>query len=165
MLMKPPMMKNEKETTKMKKIIALALSSVLALGLVACGGSNKIADGTYKAQVDEATAEASHGWTEVLAVTYQDGKMTDVDFDAFDAEGNRKSEADPATYPMDPPPSVWIPQIEENIKATSSADKVATVAGATSSSENAKKLYAAVLEAASAGKMETVVVTMPAKEK
>lgn len=122
----------------MKKIIALALSSVLALGLVACGGSNKIADGTYKAQVDEATAEASHGWTEVLAVTYQDGKMTDVDFDAFDAEGNRKSEADPATYPMDPPPSVWIPQIEENIKATSSADKVATVAGATSSSENAK---------------------------
>ena len=155
----PRIKKKEMETNMMKKFVALALCMVLALSFVACGGS-KIADGTYTAQVDEATAEAAYGWTETLSVTYKGGKIADVDFDAFDLDGNRKSEIDPATYPMDPAPSVWIPQLEANIKATASADKVAAVAGATNSSETAKALYAAVIEAANAGKTETVVVTV-----
>lgn len=34
----------------MKKLLTLALAAVLALSLVACGGSGSIKDGTYTAQ-------------------------------------------------------------------------------------------------------------------
>ena len=90
----------------MKKLLTLALAAVLALSLVACGGSGSIKDGTYTAQYKEP----SHDWTEYLSVTYKDGVITDVDFDAKDANGNLKSEATAETYPMDPLPSEWIPQ-------------------------------------------------------
>ena len=89
----------------MKKLLTLALAAVLALSLVACGGSGSIKDGTYTAQYKEP----SHDWTEYLSVTYKDGVITDVDFDAKDANGNLKSEATAETYPMDPLPSEWIP--------------------------------------------------------
>lgn len=95
----------------MKKLLTLALAAVLALSLVACGGSGSIKDGTYTAQYKEP----SHDWTEYLSVTYKDGVITDVDFDAKDANGNLKSEATAETYPMDPLPSEWIPQLEENV--------------------------------------------------
>ena len=44
----------------MKKLLTLALAAVLALSLVACGGSGSIKDGTYTAQYKEP----SHDWTE-----------------------------------------------------------------------------------------------------
>ena len=37
----------------MKKLLTLALAAVLALSLVACGGSGSIKDGTYTAQYKE----------------------------------------------------------------------------------------------------------------
>ena len=40
--------------------LTLALAAVLALSLVACGGSGSIKDGTYTAQYKEP----SHDWTE-----------------------------------------------------------------------------------------------------
>ena len=49
----------------MKKLLTLALAAVLALSLVACGGSGSIKDGTYTAQYKEP----SHDWTEYLSVT------------------------------------------------------------------------------------------------
>ncbi|MEG1932122.1 MAG: FMN-binding protein [Pygmaiobacter sp.] len=140
----------------MKKGSTLALAVLLALSLVACGGT-KIKDGTYTAKMDAASAAASYGWTDTLSVTYQGGKITEVDFDSFDAEGKRKSET--PEYPMTAPaPAEWMPKLEENIKATTSADKVAAVAGATNSSDNAKALYAAVQEAAKMGKTEIVEI-------
>ena len=132
----------------MKKLLTLALAAVLALSLVACGGSGSIKDGTY----------TSHDWTEYLSVTYKDGVITDVDFDAKDANGNLKSEATAETYPMDPLPSEWIPQLEENVKAAGTADKIEAVAGATSSSESVKVLMAAVEKQAKAGNTEVVLV-------
>ena len=122
----------------MKKLLTLALAAVLALSLVACGGSGSIKDGTYTAQYKEP----SHDWTEYLSVTYKDGVITDVDFD----------------YPMDPLPSEWIPQLEENVKAAGTADKIEAVAGATSSSESVKVLMAAVEKQAKAGNTEVVLV-------
>ena len=120
----------------------------------ACGGSGSIKDGTYTAQYKEP----SHDWTEYLSVTYKDGVITDVDFDAKDANGNLKSEATAETYPMDPLPSEWIPQLEENVKAAGTADKIEAVAGATSSSESVKVLMAAVEKQAKAGNTEVVLV-------
>ena len=146
----------------MKKVFAVALSLALALSLVACGGSSKIKDGTYKAEMSDAVVEASYGWRDTLTVTYKDGKVADLDFDSFDADGNRKSEATAETYPMDPAPSAWMPQLEENLKATTDPDKVAAVAGATHSSDNAKLLYKAVIEKANAGDTTAAVVDAPA---
>ena len=142
----------------MKKLIVALLSVCLIVSLVGCGGS-KIADGTYSAELSDAATEANHGWKDFLTVTYQDGKMVEVDFDSKDADGNLKSEwATPETYPMDPQPSEWIPQLEENIKATSDPDKVASVAGATMGSSHAKELYRAVIEKAKAGDTSTAVI-------
>ena len=120
---------------------------------------------TYSADNDILTMtklsqykEPSHDWTEYLSVTYKDGVITDVDFDAKDANGNLKSEATAETYPMDPLPSEWIPQLEENVKAAGTADKIEAVAGATSSSESVKVLMAAVEKQAKAGNTEVVLV-------
>ena len=85
----------------MKKLLTLALAAVLALSLVACGGSGSINDGTY---------------------------------------------------------TEWIPQLEENVKAAGTADKIEAVAGATSSSESVKVLMAAVEKQAKAGNTEVVLV-------
>ena len=142
----------------MKKLLALALVVVLALSMAACGGS-KLKDGTYVAETSDAVATDSHGWKDTVTVTVSGGKVTDVVFDSFALDdGRAKSKETAETYPMDPHPSEWIPQLSANLKAASSADEVAAVAGATHSSESAKKLYAAALEAAAEGNTETVVV-------
>lgn len=131
----------------MKKILALALTAVLALALVACSSGPK--DGEYTAEYKNA----SYGWKEYLTVTYKGGAVADVDFDAKDEKGALKSEA--TDYAMDPLPSVWMPQIEESIK---SKGEVEAVAGATNSSNSAKELLAAVNELVKAGKPGTTVV-------
>lgn len=142
----------------MKKLTLFLLSALMLFSLVGCGGS-KIADGTYSAELSDAATEANHGWKDFLTVTYKDGKMVEVQFDSKDADGNLKSEwTTPENYPMDPQPSEWIPQLEENIKATSNPDKVASVAGATMGSNNAKELYRAVVEKAKAGDTTTAVI-------
>ena len=106
----------------MKKLLVFLLVTVMALSLVACGGSVK--DGTYKAEYQNE----SNGWTEFLTVTYQGGAITDVDFDAKDADGNLKSATTAETYPMDPHPSVWLPELEAKIKSAGTADKIEAVA-------------------------------------
>ena len=142
----------------MKKLTLFLLSALMLFSLVGCGGS-KIADGTYSAELSDTATEANHGWKDFLTVTYKDGKMVEVQFDSKDADGNLKSEwTTPENYPMDPQPSEWIPQLEENIKATSNPDKVAAVAGATMGSNNAKELYRAVVEKAKAGDTTTAVI-------
>ena len=142
----------------MKKMLTMLVCAALALGLVGCGG-DKIADGTYTAELSDAAAEANHGWKDYLSVTYKDGQIAEVDFDATDADGNLKTEStNPENYPMDPQPSEWMPQLEKNIAATSNPDKVAAVAGATTGSSHAKELYRAVIEKAKAGDTTTAIV-------
>ena len=148
----------------MNGIMKGALCALVCLGLAGCS-SAKPADGTYTARVDEATAEAAHGWTDTLTVTFQDGKVTSADFDAFDTDGNRKSELTQEEYPMDPSPADWMPTLEENVKATADPDKVAAVAGATQSSNNAKELYRAIREAAEKGSNSKDLTVTVSKDK
>ena len=142
----------------MKKTMALILACVLALALVACGGSS-YKDGTYTAQA----SAANHGWTDTLSVTYKDGKVTAATYDAFADDGSLKSETTAETYPMDPHPTVWIPQLNENILAAGKSDSVEAVAGATNSSNSAKLLMAAIEKAAQKGDTNTVMVDLPAE--
>lgn len=142
----------------MKKLLALALVVVLAFSMAACGG-NKLKDGTYVAEMSDAVAADSYGWKDTVTVTVSGGKVTDAVFESYSTEDGRPKSGETAeTYPMDPAPSEWIPQLTANLKAASSADEVAAVAGATNASNNAKKLYAAALQAAADGNTETVVV-------
>lgn len=139
----------------MKKAIITVLSIVMALSLAACS-SGKIKDGTYRAEASEAV----YGYTTYLAVTYKDGAISDVDFDAIDADGALKS-ALGADYGMEISPDVWMKQIEDNVKKATAADKIDTVAGATNSSNDAKVLMKAVEESAKKGSAETVKVEFP----
>lgn len=159
----------------MKKALSLLVIAALSAAmLVACGGKDdssavttpEYKDGTYRAE----NATFDHGYKEFLEVTYKDGKVTDVTFDAV-------SEKDPAVlkssltieqYPMftgengDEPfnPAVWYPTLENNIKEAATADDVAIVAGATHSSDNARKYLAAIQAAAKTGDTTTQVVTL-----
>lgn len=142
----------------MKKFTVLTLAIALMISMTACGSSN-IKDGVYSAQA----SEASHGWTDYLKVTYKDGAIVEVDYDSLDADGNLKSATTAETYPMDPLPSEWIPQLEDNILAADAADKIEAVAGATHASNNVKVLMEAVEKQAKEGNTETAVVDMPAE--
>ena len=139
----------------MKKLIVLGLSVVMALALAACGGS-KIADGTYTAQMDDAAMESSQGWRDTLVVEYKDGKIASATFESYDADGNKKSETTAETYPMDPHPTEWIPQLSESIVKAGDSKHLDTIAGATYASTDAKLLLEAIEKNGKPG--ETLVV-------
>ncbi len=143
---------------------ALGCGALLCTGLGALLGgcsSNKPQDGSYTARFQHP----SSGYVEYLAVTFQNGKPTGAEFDAFleSDPQSRKSQTTREEYPMTPHPSEWMPQLAKNVTAAGTApDRVAGVAGATSSSRHARQLYNALLQAAVAGKTgETVVENEP----
>lgn len=127
----------------MKKILVVALTFVLALSLAACGGKT-MADGTYTAEMDDAAMEAAHGWRDTLVVEYKDGEMVSASFESYDADGNKKSEQTVETYPMDPHPSEWIPQMNANLEKAGDSKHLDAIAGATLASGNAKALLEAI---------------------
>lgn len=120
--------------------------------------TSSLQDGEYTAEVSDAYAQSSgQGWKEYLKITVTDHQISNVEFDAL-KDGKKKSEATAEEYPMTPPPSEWIPKINEALRAAEMPEAMDTVTGATMSSQTARKLYAAVLEAARAGDTQTVVV-------
>ena len=66
----------------MKKLMTLGLAAVMAFSLAACssGSSSGKADGVYTAEMDDAAAEAAHGWRDTLTVEYKDGKVVSATF-------------------------------------------------------------------------------------
>lgn len=135
-----------------RKIVLIAAISAATLALVGCGKAATTeqkteavkADGTYTAQMDDASAEAAYGWRDQLVVEYKDGKVVSAVFESYDADGNKKSEISPEVYPMDPAPADWMPQLSENIAKAETAEKIDGVAGATMASNNARAMMAAI---------------------
>lgn len=129
-----------------------AQSAVAYLGDSAPASSAEPAvykDGEYRAEMTDEEAANSNGWKDFLVVTYQDGKVVKAVFDSVNGEGQLKSEATAESYPMDPPPSEWIPQISANIEKAGNSADIEAVAGATTASDSAKKLMAQIEEMAS----------------
>lgn len=122
-----------------------------------------MADGVYTAQMDDAAAEADHGWRNQLVVEYKDGKMVSATFESYDADGNKKSETTPDTYPMDPTPSEWIPQLSENILAAGNSADIDGISGATNASNDARALLAAIETEGKPGETITVSSTADAE--
>ena len=122
-----------------------------------------MADGVYTAQMDDAAAEADYGWRNQLVVEYKDGKMVSATFESYDADGNKKSETTPDTYPMDPTPSEWTPQLSENILAAGNSADIDGISGATNASNDARALLAAIETEGKPGETITVSSTADAE--
>lgn len=146
----------------MKKIISITLSVILAgMAFVGCTPSNNaMKDGTYRAEMSEAD---SHGWTDFVEITVSGEKITAVDYDSLDADGNRKSEspdydeamkgAGSTTYP-----SKFMPELEAALVEKQDATKVDAIAGATQSSDSFKLLVKELKGNMSSGKTDVVKV-------
>ncbi|MDX2431815.1 MAG: hypothetical protein QNK35_12840, partial [Bacteroides sp.] len=93
----------------MKKIGLLFMMTAF-IGLASCDKDEETIyqDGSYKAE----TEEYSFGWKTFMEVTISGDVQTVVVFDAMMEDGSLKSETTAETYPMDPHPTVWIPELE-----------------------------------------------------
>ena len=135
---------------------AAALCAGLLCGVLA-GCSAGVKDGTYTARY----RYPSNGYVEYLTVTFQNGKPSGAEFDAYleSDPQSRKSQTSKEEYPMQPHPSQWMPQLSKNVTAAgTNPDKIATVAGATNSSRHARELYDAILKAAEKGEKNEIIV-------
>ena len=92
-------------------------------------------------------------------VEHKDGAMVSAVFDSYDADGNKKSETTPDTYPMDPAPSAWMPELNDQLLKSGGSSEIDGVTGATLATNNAKAMMKAILDSGVAG--ETVVVSEP----
>jgi len=115
-------------------------------------------DGDYRAEA----AEFSHGWKEFMEVTITDDVQTSVNFDAVNEEDDTffKSETTQGSYPMDPHPTVWIPQLEAQLMTVdiSNYEGIDGITGATHSSQNANALFELIIEAAKTGDTSTQIL-------
>ena len=154
---------DEKEITFMKKFIAVLVALVAAaLPLTACGSSDGYKDGSYRA---EGAAADDHGWKPYLVVTVEGGAVATVEYDYVNADGLKKSEdedykANMLNYGGTTYPAEFTQKIEEGYVAAQKGADVDTVAGATTSTDNFKKLAAELEKSMSKGKKDIVVVDM-----
>ncbi|MEQ2444687.1 hypothetical protein WMO64_14590 [Pseudoflavonifractor sp. CLA-AP-H29] len=150
----------------MKKLLVPAvLSAAMLLTVAGCTKTaaapapSAMADGTYTAEMDDASAEAAYGWRDRLVVEYKDGAMVSAVFDSYDADGNKKSETTPETYPMDPAPADWMPELSDQILKAGGTAKIDGITGATMASNNARAMMQAILDSGKPGETVTVAGT------
>jgi len=141
--------------------IALLFTAALMTVLVSCDKEEEYTyqDGTYRAE----TAEFSHGWKTFMEVTIADDAQTSVNLDAVNEEDSNllKSETTVEQYPMDPHPSVWIPQLEAQFMAVDilNYEGVDGITGATGTSGEAHALFELILDAAKTGDTSTQILS------
>ncbi|MBM6919760.1 FMN-binding protein [Phocea massiliensis] len=145
---------------KKQSIALLLMLAVSVVFAVICGGClpKTLQDGTYTAKM---ASPDEHGWTETLTLTVKDGKITEADCDAFNADGKRKSEDEEYNKTMESyggttTPSKFYPELEQGLVNT---QKVDAVAGATTSSDSMEKLYNALISNMEKGDTSEVSVT------
>lgn len=115
-------------------------------------------DGVYAAEMsDEYVAAQGHGWQDYLKITVTNGIIENIEFDSL-KDGKKKSAVSADEYPMNPPPSEWIPKLNEAIRKAEVPEAMDTISGATMSSVNARRMYEALLERARTGNTEIVVL-------
>ncbi len=134
----------------MKKY-GLLLAIAMFIGFSACEKEEEytLVNGMYEAE----SAEFGHGWKAFMKAEIKNDKMETVDFDYFNADGDLKSATTPETYPMDPHPTVWLPQLEAQLLAVDLLNfvEIDGITGATGASGDAQAMMALVIEAAKTG--------------
>lgn len=156
-----------------KKVLGLALSAVLALGVLSgCGAkAGAMKDGTYKA---EASDFDSKGWKPFVEITVKDNKITATKFDYTNKDGKFKTQdadynknmKEKSSAAVKTNPQEYAPKLEKALVEKQDPAKVDAVSGATSSSKNFKELATKVVEeGAKKGAKETVKVTIVEEKK
>lgn len=143
----------------MKKI-GLILVAVFAIVFTACEKEDEklFENGTYYAE----QSEFSRNWKAFVEAEIKDDKLVAVDFDYLNSDGSLKSETTTENYPMNPHPTVWLPQYEAALLAADITDfnEVDVVTGATGAWSNVNALMNAILEAAKEGNTEDIIVDL-----
>ena len=148
----------------MKKFIALALSSVLALGaFTGCSEADlnaTLVDGTYRAEFENYDV---NGWKDFVVVTVEEGELTEVVYDSMKENSDKlKSEDEGYKADMESIVGTYPAKYNENlINQFLESGKVSTidiVAGATESTGNFKTLIMAAMENATEGETELEIV-------
>ena len=145
----------------MKKIsIILSFLLLSAILFTGCSTNKKMIDGKYKATFKTAD---NHGWTDYVEITVKDSKITEVDYDSVDKDGNKKSTdtdyeeamkgAGSSTYP-----SKYMSELEDDLIKKQNINDVDIIAGATTSSNDFRKLVKALEKNISKGDTTTVEV-------
>lgn len=144
-----------------KKIFAILLSTLVVSNFVACGSSNssKLNDGEYS--VETAKAD-DHGYKAKLNIKVADGKITEAKYNEFNVETNAikrddKDYNEKMTGVSGIGPADYEPKLEKALIEKQSSD-IDTITGATSSSNQFKKLAEQVLKNAEEGKKEATLV-------
>ncbi len=149
-----------KDVQKFIRLFAAKGAAVLFLCgmLLMAGCGNKMRDGYYTAEM----AEFSHGWKEYVCIQVKDDTIVSAEFNAKDASGfikawdneyMRNMGTVSGNYPNQYTRE-YVRQLLEGQKDT----QVDSMAGATHSGDNFRKLVPAVIEQAKKGDSATVQV-------
>jgi major membrane immunogen (membrane-anchored lipoprotein) len=142
----------------MKKY-GLLLAIAMFIGFTACEEEEEyvLVNGNYEAE----SAEFGHGWKAFMKAEIKNDKMETVDFDYFNADGDLKSETTTETYPMDPHPTVWLPQMEAQLLAADLLNftEIDGITGATGASGDAQAMLELIIEAARTGDTSKQILT------
>ncbi|MGM0640814.1 MAG: FMN-binding protein [Thermotogota bacterium] len=109
-------------------------------------------DGEYRAEM----SEASHGWTDFLEITVKNGIIVKAYADAYNADGNLKTDDPNYGERMGMEPSRFFGVLSYRVIAEQSVEEIDTVTGATSSSNSVRTLLGGIIENGEAG--ETIKV-------
>ena len=146
-----------------KKLVLVLCSAMMAMSLVACGGSDKpeekpqeatkqtMKDGTY--EVD--TKDDKDGGAKV-SITVKDGKITEAKYNEFTKEGNKREnkEYNPQMKEVaKTSPETFEVEFEKQVVAAQNHE-IDGVTGATGSTAQAKQLFKKAIENAEAGKTD-----------
>ena len=149
----------------MKKLVALALSLVLAAGVfTGCSTSDiqsaTLTDGTYRAEFAEFD---DYGWKDYVEVTITDGRLYEVVFDSVN-EDNTKLKSEDESYKSDMEaivgtyPAKYSKDLINQFLQSGKITAVDIVAGATESTGNFKTLVIAAMQSATDGNEEVKVI-------
>ncbi len=156
---------------KRNKILSLALTSVLALTMLAgCGSNEKDAapasdykDGKYRAEYDQID---KNGWKAFVELTVKDGKIAEVDYDYLNENKERKSENEAYNTKMmevaKTNPETYLPALEKALVDKQDAAKIDNITGATHSVDGFKEMVAKLVdEKIKKGDTSTLVIAQP----
>ena len=145
----------------MKKLISLLTALVMLFAFASCGGTtSELKDGTYRAK----QAEEEYGWSEFVEITVADGKITNVVFDASNADGVLKSTDQSYRENMEPVsgtyPEKFYAELEAQLLSKQDIKQIEVVTGATVSTNRFIILVNALKENMKTGDTtEKIVVT------
>ncbi|MGM9973132.1 MAG: FMN-binding protein [Clostridiaceae bacterium] len=156
---------------KRNKILSLAVTSVLALTILAgCGSNDKDAapasdykDGKYRAEYDQID---KNGWKAFVELTVKDGKISEVDYDYLNDKDERKSENAEYNKKMKEiagtNPETYLPELEKALVDKQDASKIDNITGATHSVDGYKEMVAKLVdEKIKKGDETTLVIAQP----